>query len=33
MQVASEPPSHADAAEYLSVAANDIATRTNGEAD
>ena len=28
----SEPPSRAEAAEYLSVAANDIATRTNGEA-
>ena len=28
----SEPPSRADAAEYLSVAANDVATRTNGEA-
>ena len=28
----SEPPSRADAAEYLSVAAYDIATRTNGEA-
>ena len=27
-----EPPGRADAAEYLSVAANDIATRTNGEA-
>ena len=27
-----EPPSRADAAQYLSVAANDIATRTNGEA-
>ena len=28
----SEPPSCAEAAEYLSVAANDITTRTNGEA-
>ena len=28
----SEPPSHAEAAEYLFVAANNIATRTNGEA-
>ena len=28
----SEPPSRADAAEYLSVAANEVATRTNGEA-
>ena len=28
----SEPPGRAEAAEYLSVAANDIATRTNGEA-
>ena len=28
----SKPPSRAEAAEYLLVAANDIATRTNGEA-
>ena len=28
----SEPPSRAEAAEYLSVAANDIATCTSGEA-
>ena len=28
----SEPPSRAEAAECLSAAANDIATRTNGEA-
>ena len=28
----SVPPSRAKAAEYLSVAANDIATRTDGEA-
>ena len=27
----SEPPSCAEAAEYLSIAANDIATRTNGQ--